>query len=100
MIALRLQGLVADHIGRKGPNNVFIARCYREFYHAQWAIIVADESLEAYVHGVVIDCCNGRCLFTKGHSTRYTGIRGKALSQEAGVSDLAGDRRILLTSSS
>jgi hypothetical protein len=91
---------VADHIGEKGSNSAFIARCYREFYHAQWAIIPDDDFLEAYIHGVVIDCCDGRCLFTKGHSTRYTGVRGKALSPEAGGSDSAGDTKILLPSSS
>lgn len=76
-----------------------MARWYREFYHAQWAIILDDESLEAYVHGVVIDCCDGRCLLTKGRSTWYTGP-GTALSPEAGVSGLAGDTKILLPSPS
>jgi hypothetical protein len=49
------------------------------------ATILDDEFLEAYVHGVVIDYCDGRYLFTKGHSTRYTGVHGKALSPKAGV---------------
>ena len=43
----------------KGPNGAFMARCYPEFYHAQWAIISDDEFLEAYVHGIVIDCYDG-----------------------------------------
>jgi hypothetical protein len=36
-----------------------MAHCHRELYHAQWAVILDDEFLEAYVHGIVIDCCDG-----------------------------------------
>jgi hypothetical protein len=36
-----------------------MAHCHREIYHAQWAIILDDEFLEAYQHGIVIKCCNG-----------------------------------------
>jgi hypothetical protein len=35
-----------------------MAHCHRELYHAQWAVILDDEFLEAYVHGIVIDCCD------------------------------------------
>jgi hypothetical protein len=28
-------------------------------YHAQWAIILDDEFLEAHKHGIVIKCCDG-----------------------------------------
>jgi Plavaka transposase len=35
-----------------------MAHCHRELYHAQWAVIL-DEFLEAYVHGIVIHCCDG-----------------------------------------
>jgi hypothetical protein len=52
------EAFAADHIGEKGSNSAFIVRCYREFHHAQWAIILDDDFLEAYVHDVVIDCCD------------------------------------------
>ena len=35
-----------------------MAHCHQELYHAQWAVILDDEFLEAYVHGIVIDCCD------------------------------------------
>jgi hypothetical protein len=35
-----------------------MAHCHRELYHAQWAVILDDEFLEAYVYGIVIDCCD------------------------------------------
>jgi hypothetical protein len=36
-----------------------MAHCQREMYQAQWAIVLDDEFLEAYVHGIVIACCDG-----------------------------------------
>jgi hypothetical protein len=36
-----------------------MAHCHRELYHTQWAIILDDELLDAYVHGIMIDCCDG-----------------------------------------
>jgi hypothetical protein len=47
-----------DHLGGKGPNSAFMAHCQREIFHAQWAIILDDEFLEAYEHGTVIKCCD------------------------------------------
>lgn len=48
-----------ERVGGKGPNSAFMAHCHREIYHAQWEIILDDEFLEAYTHGIVIDCCDG-----------------------------------------
>ena len=47
-----------EHLGGKGPNSAFMAHCQREIFHAQWAIIIDDEFLEAYEHGTVIKCCD------------------------------------------
>jgi hypothetical protein len=47
-----------ERIGGKEPNGVFMAHCHRELYHAQWGVILDDEFLEAYVHGIVVDCCD------------------------------------------
>ena len=38
---------------------MFLAHCHREMYHAQWAIILDDEFLKAYKHGMAIKCCDG-----------------------------------------
>jgi len=43
-----------EHIGGKGPNGVFMAHCHREMFQAQWLVILDDEFLEAYEHGIVI----------------------------------------------
>jgi Plavaka transposase len=48
-----------NFIGEKGPDSILMAHCHREMYHAQWAIILDDEFLEAYQHGIVISCLDG-----------------------------------------
>ncbi|KAF8232929.1 hypothetical protein L208DRAFT_1269593, partial [Tricholoma matsutake] len=41
-----------------------------EIYNAQWEVILDDEFLEAYEHGIMIMCCNDiwhrlyPCIFT------------------------------------
>ncbi|OBZ70781.1 hypothetical protein A0H81_09000, partial [Grifola frondosa] len=47
------------YTGGKGPNQPFLTHCHREMLHAQWSILLDDEFLEAYRHGIVIDCCDG-----------------------------------------
>lgn len=36
-----------------------MTHCHREFLHAQWEILLDDEFIEAWKHGIVIACCNG-----------------------------------------
>lgn len=36
-----------------------MTHCQREFFHAQWKVLLGDDFLEAYEHGVVIECCDG-----------------------------------------
>ena len=36
-----------------------MTHCRREVLHAQWAILLDNEFLEAYKHGIVIECCDG-----------------------------------------
>ena len=47
-----------EHTGGKGPNGAFMAHCRREMYQAQWMIILDDEFLDAYRHGIVIKSCD------------------------------------------
>jgi hypothetical protein len=49
----------ALHTGGKGPNPAFMTHCQRELLHAQWKILLDDEFLEGYEHGIMIECCDG-----------------------------------------
>ncbi|KAI0064190.1 hypothetical protein BV25DRAFT_1800682 [Artomyces pyxidatus] len=45
--------------GGKAPNPAFRTHCARELVHAQLKILINDRFLEAWVHGLVIKCCDG-----------------------------------------
>jgi hypothetical protein len=45
--------------GGKAPSPALIAHCHRELFHAQWKILLDDEFLEAWKHGIVILCGDG-----------------------------------------
>jgi Plavaka transposase len=45
--------------GGKGPDAATVTYLNRELFHAQWKIIMDDEFLLAYSHGVVIKCADG-----------------------------------------
>jgi hypothetical protein len=51
----------AERFGGKGPSQAFMAHCQREMYQTQWEIILDAEFLEAFVHGIMIDCFDGIC---------------------------------------
>jgi hypothetical protein len=36
-----------------------MTHCRREVLHAQWTIILDAEFIEAYKHGIVVECCDG-----------------------------------------
>ncbi|KIM59251.1 hypothetical protein SCLCIDRAFT_27508 [Scleroderma citrinum Foug A] len=48
-----------EHFGGKAPPADFMAHCHRELFHTQWGIILDDEFLEVWEHGIVIRCCDG-----------------------------------------
>jgi hypothetical protein len=33
--------------------------CHRENLHAQWKILLDDDFIEAWNHGIVMTCCDG-----------------------------------------
>ena len=37
-----------------------MAHCHRELMHEQWRVILDDEFIHAYEHGLVISCCDGQ----------------------------------------
>jgi hypothetical protein len=43
----------------KGLNSECATHCHREFFHEQWKILLDDEFLQAYEHGIVVCCCDG-----------------------------------------
>jgi hypothetical protein len=45
--------------GGKAPSSAFMTHCHREFFHQQWKIILDDDLIEAWQHGIVILCCDG-----------------------------------------
>ncbi|KAG6904574.1 hypothetical protein DXG01_008979 [Tephrocybe rancida] len=50
----------SEHIGGKGiPTPAFLAHCRRQLFHTQWSILLDEEFLEAWIHGIVIMCLNG-----------------------------------------
>lgn len=36
-----------------------MAHCQRDMLQAQWRLLLDDEFLHAYAHGIVIECCDG-----------------------------------------
>jgi hypothetical protein len=36
-----------------------MTHCRHELLHAQWTILLDDEFLEAYEHGIVVECLDG-----------------------------------------
>lgn len=48
-----------SHSKGRIPVDIFYTHCSRELLHAQWKILLDDEFMYAYNHGIVIDCCDG-----------------------------------------
>jgi hypothetical protein len=40
------------------PSDHLITHCRREMLHAQWEILLDDEFVDAYEHGIIIQCCD------------------------------------------
>ncbi|KAF7966593.1 hypothetical protein HWV62_37801 [Athelia sp. TMB] len=49
----------SEHLGSKGISQKLMTHCRRELFHAQWEILLDDEFLHAYQHGIVIQCSDG-----------------------------------------
>ncbi|KIM64237.1 hypothetical protein SCLCIDRAFT_40055, partial [Scleroderma citrinum Foug A] len=60
----------ADNAGDCCLSDDFFTHCHRELFHAQWGVLLDDEFIEAYKHGIVSQCYNGTtcrlypCIFT------------------------------------
>ncbi|KAG2063716.1 hypothetical protein BDR04DRAFT_1131029 [Suillus decipiens] len=53
-----------DLAGERGISSKCGTHCHQELSHQQWRILLDNELLEAYEHGIVICCCDGiKCRF-------------------------------------
>ncbi|KIJ19686.1 hypothetical protein PAXINDRAFT_69579, partial [Paxillus involutus ATCC 200175] len=50
---------VLENTGGKLPGDVFFTHCHREFFHAQWRVLLDDDFVYAYAHGLVLTCYDG-----------------------------------------
>lgn len=49
----------SEYMGSRKLNGEFLTHCHRELTHEQWKILLDDEFLHAYEHGIVLDCGDG-----------------------------------------
>ncbi|RXW14870.1 hypothetical protein EST38_g10985 [Candolleomyces aberdarensis] len=47
------------HSGKDSVSQAVFTHCQRELFHEQWKALLDDEFLDAYEHGVVIECLDG-----------------------------------------
>ena len=45
--------------GKTAPSDPFMTFCHRELMHAQWKVLLDDDFIEAWKHGILIECCDG-----------------------------------------
>jgi hypothetical protein len=45
--------------GGKAPSSPFMTHCHREFMHEQWKVLLDDDFIEAWKHGIIICSCDG-----------------------------------------
>jgi hypothetical protein len=50
---------VTAHAGNKNMRREFFTYCHREFIHEQWRVILDDDFVKAYQHGIVVVCPDG-----------------------------------------
>ena len=51
---------VKVHLGDKAKLTApLLTHCHRELFHAQWDVLLDDEFLHVYTHGIVIKCHDG-----------------------------------------
>ncbi|KAH8093841.1 hypothetical protein BXZ70DRAFT_897117 [Cristinia sonorae] len=53
-----LQDFIRETFG-KAASAPYLTHCKRELFHGAWSIMLDDEFVEAYIHGIVITCSDG-----------------------------------------
>ncbi|KAI0309196.1 hypothetical protein OF83DRAFT_1089234 [Amylostereum chailletii] len=59
----KLPDAISDYIRQHAPDKrsitALLTHCRRELFHGAWVILLDDEFIEAYHHGMIIDCADG-----------------------------------------
>jgi hypothetical protein len=50
---------VMNNSGGKTLSGALMTHCHRELFHEQWQILLDEDFINAYQHGIVITCCDG-----------------------------------------
>lgn len=48
----------SQNMGGKRPSDALMTHCRRELLQAQWDLLLDEEFLRAYAHGIVVRCCD------------------------------------------
>ncbi|KIM58439.1 hypothetical protein SCLCIDRAFT_1191277, partial [Scleroderma citrinum Foug A] len=59
MLLDALKDFAADNAGNSHLGDDFFTHCHRELFYAQWGILLDNEFIEVYQHGIVSQCYNG-----------------------------------------
>jgi Plavaka transposase len=55
----KFKDFATEHIGGSGPTKAFLAHCRRELFHEQVNVVLDEEFIEAWIHGIIIACHDG-----------------------------------------
>ncbi|KAI1789115.1 hypothetical protein LXA43DRAFT_923997 [Ganoderma leucocontextum] len=55
----RIQDFIRERNDGKPASGALLTHCRRELFHAAWEMLLDDEFVEAYKHGIVVDCIDG-----------------------------------------
>ena len=67
------KAFVSKHVGGRGTKQSLFAHCWHELFHTQLDVLFDDEFVEAYMHGIVIMCCDGVVRRFYPHLFTYSG---------------------------
>ncbi|KIJ10249.1 hypothetical protein PAXINDRAFT_40354, partial [Paxillus involutus ATCC 200175] len=64
MLPNEFKDFLTEHFGGNGPSEALFTHCHRELFHEQWKILLDEDFIKAYKHGIIITCCNSiKCQF-------------------------------------
>ncbi|RXW23311.1 hypothetical protein EST38_g2533 [Candolleomyces aberdarensis] len=55
----KFKDFYSEFNGSKNVNPAVLTHCHRELFHAQWKVLLDDEFMHAYEHGIIIECIDG-----------------------------------------
>jgi hypothetical protein len=54
-----LEEFLSDFISTKSQKSSLFTHCRRELMHQVWCLMLDDEFLKAYQHGIILECADG-----------------------------------------